>query len=121
MPTIHHPDLREVPVSTVLAALSDETRLNIVLQLKDGERCCGDMDVRASKSGLSHHMKVLRQAGIIRQRPNGTQRLTSLRTAEVEHRFPGLLTAVLRAASPDDDDESDQAMSSPALSFASAS
>lgn len=98
MPTIHHPDLAEVPLTTLLAALADETRLNIVRQLHSGERCCGDMDVRTSKSGLSHHMKVLRQAGVIRQRPEGTQRMTSLRLDELEASYPGLLKSVLVGA-----------------------
>lgn len=95
MPTIHHPDLSEVPLTTLLAALADETRLDIVRQLNRGERCCGDVDVKTSKSGLSHHMKVLRQAGVIRQRPEGTQRIASLRLDELEANYPGLLRSIL--------------------------
>ena len=83
----------------MLHALSDPVRLDIVRSLAvRGERCCGDLDVPVSKSTLSHHLKVLRQAGLTQTRPDGTQRLLSLREAEIEARFPGLLDAVLNDA-----------------------
>ena len=51
-----------------------------------------------TKSTCTHHFKVLREAGVIRQRLEGTTRLNSLRREELEQRFPGLLGSVLRAA-----------------------
>jgi DNA-binding transcriptional ArsR family regulator len=103
MPTIHHPDLASVPLSAVLAALSDPTRLEVVRTLAQrGETgcSCADIGVLASKSALSHHMKVLRQAGVIHQRAEGTTRVTSLRRSELDERFPGLLGSVLDAPGP---------------------
>lgn len=100
MPTIHHPDLATIPLSAVLSALSDQTRLDIVRKLASGPCTCTDMDIDASKSALSHHVKVLRQAGLIHQRAEGTARITTLRQDELEARFPGLLGSVLNAEGP---------------------
>jgi hypothetical protein len=43
-------------------------------------------------------MKILREAGVIRQDVEGTCHLTSLRTKELNSRFPGLLASVLKSA-----------------------
>jgi DNA-binding transcriptional ArsR family regulator len=51
-----------------------------------------------TKSTCTHHFKVLREAGVIRQRQDGTARLNALRAEDLEARFPGLLQTVLRAA-----------------------
>jgi DNA-binding transcriptional ArsR family regulator len=96
MRTAHEPEIESVELAEVLHALSDPVRLDIVRCLAvNGEHCCGDLDVPVSKSTLSHHLKVLRQAGLTQTRAEGTQRLVSLRTSEVETRFPRLLDAVL--------------------------
>ena len=57
----------------VFHALSDETRLEILERLRDGEKCvCELTDVlRASQSRLSFHLRVLKEAGLIRDRPEG--------------------------------------------------
>ena len=47
---------------------------------------------------MTHHFKVLREAGLIRQRQEATLRLTSLRRADLDARFPGLLERILEAA-----------------------
>jgi len=54
--------------------------------------------VPVAKSTLSHHLRVLREAGVTLTEPNGTQRVVSLRRADLDERFPGLLDAVLGAA-----------------------
>ncbi|USN99350.1 MAG: helix-turn-helix transcriptional regulator [Phycisphaeraceae bacterium] len=100
MATIHHPDIRTIPLSAVLAALSDPTRLEIVRSLAKKACTCGSLDIEASKSALSHHVKVLRQAGVIHQKAEGTSRVTTLRREELDARFPGLLDSVLRAKGP---------------------
>jgi DNA-binding transcriptional ArsR family regulator len=98
MRTAHHPEIEDVALPEVLHALSDPVRLSIVRSLAhDGERCCGDLAVPVSKSTLSHHLKVLRQAGVTYTRADGTQRFVSLRREELEGRFPQLLDAVLEA------------------------
>jgi DNA-binding transcriptional ArsR family regulator len=47
---------------------------------------------------MSHHFKVLREAGLTYTRTDGTKRLMSMRHDELEARFPGLLNSVLHAA-----------------------
>ena len=96
MRTAHHPEIDTVELAEVLHALSDPVRLEIVRYLAlQGECPCGSLDVPVAKSTLSHHLKVLRQAGLTQTRADGTQRLVSLRKIEVETRFPRLLDAVL--------------------------
>jgi len=97
--TIHHPAADELDLTDVLHALSDPVRLQVVWNLAhEGERPCGSIACEVSKSTLSHHLKVLREAGVTRTRADGTQRLLSLRRAELDIRFPGLLEAVLQSA-----------------------
>ncbi|MEK0317575.1 ArsR/SmtB family transcription factor [Cohnella sp. 56] len=60
-----------------------------------GERSCGDIDFPIAKSTVSHHTRTLREAGIVRTRIQGTQRLLSIREDDLEARFPGVLNAVL--------------------------
>ena len=98
---VDHPRLTDIPVSIALRALSDPVRLRIVRTLaRNGEQCCGDCGIPMPKPTLSHHFKVLREAGIIRVRLDGTQRCISLRRPDVDVRFPGLLDSVLEAPEP---------------------
>ena len=96
---IAHPKREELEIGAVLHALSDPMRLKIVSALADceGEKPCGSFGLPVTKSTCTHHFKVLREAGIIRQRHEGTARLNSLRRDDLEARFPGLLETVLRA------------------------
>jgi len=84
----------------VLHALSDPIRLAIVRAIADaeGELSCNQMPVTISKSTASHHFKVLREAGVLDMRVEGTRRFHSIRRDELERRFPGLLDSVLNAA-----------------------
>ena len=101
MRTIHHPAIEEVALSQVLYALSDPVRLGVVRQLAlDGEATCSALDCGRPKSSMSHHFRVLREAGLVRTRTDGPAHMNDLRREEVDRRFPGLLTAVL-AAEPD--------------------
>jgi DNA-binding transcriptional ArsR family regulator len=86
----------------VLAALSDPVRLEIVrvLAAAEGERCCAEIHLPVSKSTGSHHYKVLREAGVIDTREEGTRHYQRLRRAELDAAFPGLLDSVVRAAGP---------------------
>jgi DNA-binding transcriptional ArsR family regulator len=82
----------------VLQALGDPMRLAIVRRLAEsGERTCGGLAMPISKSTLTHHLHVLRAAGVILQRHEGTCRITSLDRDGMEQRFPGLLDSVLAA------------------------
>jgi DNA-binding transcriptional ArsR family regulator len=93
------PDVEEFELPAVLHALSDPQRLQIVRQLAASEEPikCGTFDLEVSKSTRTHHFRVLREAGLIETRRDGTSRLSTLRRAELESRFPGLLEAVLGA------------------------
>jgi DNA-binding transcriptional ArsR family regulator len=92
-----HPELDEIDLPTLLHALSDPMRLRIVQSLASGDALtCKSFDLPVTKSTCTHHFRVLREAGVIRQRLEGTTRLNTLRRDELEARFPGLLNAVLR-------------------------
>ncbi|MEJ8305190.1 helix-turn-helix transcriptional regulator [Saccharibacillus sacchari] len=96
MKLLHHPAKDEIALPTVLHALSDPVRLQIVAQIhKNGEQACKNFEVSIAKSTLSQHARTLREAGITHTRAVGTHRLLSLRTEDLNARFPGLLDAVL--------------------------
>lgn len=98
MKPLAHPEPQSIEISSVLYALSDPVRLEIVRQLaNEGERPCGGVDLPVAKSTASHHFKVLREAGVIFVRQEGTQRCISLRREDLDERFPGLLGAILSA------------------------
>jgi DNA-binding transcriptional ArsR family regulator len=90
----------DMRIEAVLGALSDPVRLSIVrtLAASEGEsRACGSFGLTVSKSTASHHFRVLREAGVIRQRDEGRHRMTELRRADLDARFPGLLGSVIAA------------------------
>ena len=90
------PPTNELELATVLQALSDPVRLQIVRELAaGGEQACGAIPLPVSASTRSHHFKVLREAGLTVTHVAGTTRLVSLRRDDVESRFPGLLDVVL--------------------------
>lgn len=103
MRTPSHPSQDELELLRVLHALSDPVRLEIVRAL-DGasELACSCLGASVSKSTLSHHLKVLREAGLTRTRARGTQRLVSLRADDLDACFPGLLGCVLQGSARDD-------------------
>ena len=101
MRALYHPDRDSIMLTTVLAALSDPTRLAIVRDLAAGaEQRCDAFEVPVAKSTLSHHFKVLREAGVTETRIEGTQRIISLRRDDLDQRFAGLLDTILRATAP---------------------
>jgi DNA-binding transcriptional ArsR family regulator len=94
----HHPARNELELSSVLHALSDPARLDIVRRLASGdEPSCGTFELGLSKATLSHHFRVLRESGVVLVRPEGRKRLLSLRTDDLNARFPGLIEAILAA------------------------
>ena len=101
MKTQNFPARDAIRLETVLYALSDPVRLAIVrcVAQTGSERPCGAFEPALPKSTLAHHFKVLRTSGILATRAEGTQSLNSLRRDDLDARFPGLLDAVLRAAS----------------------
>ena len=95
-----HPARDEIELGAVLHALSDPVRLTMVRYLATApdERSCSSFDVPVTKSTCTHHFKVLREAGVLHQRQEGTARLNTLREEDLEARFPGLLDSILQAA-----------------------
>jgi len=70
----------------VFHALSDETRLEILERLREGEQCVCDLmgALEAAQSRLSFHLKVLKDAGLIQDRPEGRWIYYSLKSDAVE-------------------------------------
>jgi DNA-binding transcriptional ArsR family regulator len=94
------PGRKELLLTAVLYALSDEVRLGIVRQLaQQGEQPCGVFEVDRPKSSLSHHFRVLRESGILSTRKDGKTLMNTLRRADLDARFPGLLSAILEEKS----------------------
>ena len=97
---IAHPARDEIELGAVLHALSDPVRLKIVAALACGEQehTCGSFELPVTKSTCTHHFNVLREAGVIQQRQQGTTRLNKLRREDLDARFPGLLETIMQAA-----------------------
>ncbi|MFC9970297.1 ArsR/SmtB family transcription factor [Spirillospora sp. NPDC127200] len=91
-----HPDVAQINLQQVLEAVVDPVRRSIVTQLDaaDTDIACGGFDISVSKSTATHHFKVLREAGLIRQYYVGTSRMNTLRRTEVDEALPGLLDAL---------------------------
>ncbi|MEV6879359.1 metalloregulator ArsR/SmtB family transcription factor [Amycolatopsis sp. NPDC051128] len=99
LPPIVMPARDEITVEGVLRALADPVRLAIVRQLAAAghEIACGGLTVPVTKSTLTHHLSILRQAGVVSGRQEGTTRFNSLRRKDLDALFPGLLDGVLAA------------------------
>ena len=96
---VEYPERDELELVDVLQALGDPVRLQIVriLDQADGAIACNEIGLPVAKSTGSHHLKVLREAGVVRAQVDGTRRYYTLRREDLEARFPGLLDSVLTA------------------------
>jgi DNA-binding transcriptional ArsR family regulator len=92
---------KKLPISSVFYALSDPARIEIVLNLlREKELSCGQCKSELSKSTMSHHFKVLREAGLIQKREDGKVHYISLCVNEIEERIPGLLKVLKTLKNP---------------------
>ncbi|TDT97896.1 ArsR family transcriptional regulator [Streptomyces sp. 846.5] len=92
-----HPGIDDFDLFKVMSALTDETRLAIVVGLAASPGlACSVFRQDVTASVLTRHFRVLREAGVIRQRDVGTRRFNTLRKEELDQRFPGLLDLVLK-------------------------
>jgi DNA-binding transcriptional ArsR family regulator/uncharacterized protein YndB with AHSA1/START domain len=68
------------PPTQALAALSDETRRAILAQLRRGEQAVGQLAavLPVTRPAVSQHLKVLRSAGLVSERTDGTRHLYRL-------------------------------------------
>lgn len=98
-----HPAGKDLKLETVLYALADPVRLEIVRRLANGDcplNCSTAAPAHLPKSTQSHHFQILREAGLICSERRGTEVVNTLRRDEIEQRFPGVIGAILRAAKP---------------------
>ncbi|MFD7656257.1 ArsR/SmtB family transcription factor [Actinosynnema sp. NPDC059797] len=96
---IPHPEREEIRIEAVLHALADPVRLHIVRELAAHQEglSCGGLDLGITASTLTHHLRTLREAGVVRVQPRGTSRISTLRRADLDALYPGLLDGVLAA------------------------
>ncbi|MFV0131101.1 ArsR/SmtB family transcription factor [Streptomyces sp. HMX112] len=99
-----HPARDEIRLEEVLNALSDPMRLRVVRALAAARSAvpCSYVELPVTKSTTTHHFRVLRESGVIRQTYRGTAKMNGLRRDDLDALFPGLLDAVLRAADRQD-------------------
>ena len=103
MKPLVHPALEDITVEGILHALSDPTRVEIFSKMADSSRsvnCASFLtggQKAVPKSTLSQHFKVLREAGLVRSERVGVEMQNTSRCAEIETRFPGLLSAIVSA------------------------
>ena len=97
--TLPQPSTDDIDLVTVLRALADPVRLEVLREMAaagEPSPCTAenyDVDVKAAT--LSHHFRVLREAGVTTTYVEGRRRWVELRRADLDKRFPGLLDSVL--------------------------
>ncbi|AMM21415.1 ArsR family transcriptional regulator [Frondihabitans sp. PAMC 28766] len=104
MPDYPVPDIADVELVEILKAVADPIRLHIISVLADGEPRSKTLDgwrLDVTKSTMSHHFKILREAGLTRTIVDGRNHSIQLRRTELDEKFPGLLAA-LTAPGADD-------------------
>ena len=91
------PAMDDIRLADIMQALSDINRLKMVQILADDEwHSCGleTWGLDLQKSTVSHHLKTLREAGLVEYQLRGRYKDARLRRAEIEQRFPGLLAGI---------------------------
>jgi len=103
-----HPGEDAVELTAVLSALAEPARLTIVRTVagctSEGGMACSEVmeksGLTATKSTMSHHYKVLREAGLVVMWWVGAKKNVRLRRELMDVRWPGLLDAILVDAKP---------------------
>jgi DNA-binding transcriptional ArsR family regulator len=106
MDDVVEPAAEDFQLPRVLAALAEPNRLATVRYVaRSGESCCSEVIQEAglamTKSTFSHHLRILREAGVLTKRIQGTKGFTKLRKDDLDHRFPGLIDAIIDAENQD--------------------
>jgi DNA-binding transcriptional ArsR family regulator len=75
-----------MPPPSAFAALADDTRRAILAQLRHGSLPAGEIAAafHLSKPTISHHLKVLEGAGLVRSERRGTSIVYTLQTNVLE-------------------------------------
>jgi DNA-binding transcriptional ArsR family regulator len=94
------PAVTDIQLPRVLAALADPHRLAAVqFVARHGESWCAQVIEEAglpmTKPTFSHHLRILREAGIVTKRIQGARGYMSLRKGDLDQRFPGLIDSIL--------------------------
>lgn len=102
-----HPERAQITVDGLLSALGNPVRLAVVRVLDAGgeHNCTSVLNALGitAKSTMTHHWRVLRDSGVIWQRPSGRDNMLSLRREDLDARYPGLLDAILTASVSDEE------------------
>jgi DNA-binding transcriptional ArsR family regulator len=94
------PAREQIRIEQVLAALGDPVRLLFVRELAKAPAvgvACGTIPLPVTKSTRTHHLRILREAGVISMRAEGTRRMACLRRDDLDALYPGLLDGILGA------------------------
>ena len=102
MDDVTEPLAADFELPRVLAALADPHRLATVrFVASNGDSWCSQVmqgaGLEMSKSTFSHHLRILREAGIVTKRIEGTKSYMCLRKDDLDTRFPGLMDSILSA------------------------
>jgi DNA-binding transcriptional ArsR family regulator len=102
MDDVTEPSASDFELPRVLAALADPHRLATVrFVASNGDSWCSEAmqgaRLEMSKSTFSHHLRILREAGIVTKRVEGTRSYMCLRKDDLDTRFPGLMDSILAA------------------------
>lgn len=99
--TLPEPTIDSFDLTTILSALADPGRRSLMVALYhapepiDCATLVQEADLGLSSATVSHHYRVLREAGLTRTITEGRNRIVQVRRNDMEHRFPGLLQAIL--------------------------
>lgn len=99
--TLPEPTVDSFDLTTILSALADPGRRALMAALYhetepiDCAVLAGYTELDLSAATISHHYRVLREAGLTRTVADGRKRIVRVRREDMEKRFPGLLDAVL--------------------------
>ncbi|MGW3105117.1 ArsR/SmtB family transcription factor [Streptomyces sp. NPDC001100] len=95
------PDVEDIELVKVLQALGDPVRLSLLKLYSTGERfsCAPDAlgVAHLHKSTVSHHLRIMREAGLTSTRAAGRNRYVQLRRDDLDARFPGLLDSLIKS------------------------
>ena len=103
MRPLFHPAVEDVPVEAILHALSEPVRVAILADIigqECSQNCSTFLNFREKpipKSTLSQHLKILREAGLIRGERRGIEMHNTSRCAEIDQRYPGLIATIVQA------------------------